>query len=108
MYFCPGCKYTLVLEKGDKDETGKWKCACCGYSTPLVNGTVVLDTTNKKRDGTMRDFDPVSAVTDLYPRKKLRRCEGCSTKQPEVVVWKDEDFNVLYVCTSCKTVMNCT
>jgi DNA-directed RNA polymerase subunit M/transcription elongation factor TFIIS len=111
MFFCPLCKYTLILSNGGQaEEGGKFTCSNCDYSRPIEDGTVILDSRKRSNAVHSIEFDPVSAVNDLYPRKKIKSCErkGCTTGKganAEVVVWRDDSFNVLYVCTSCHKVM---
>lgn len=108
MRFCPLCKYKLNVARTleGKEGTGFLQCGYCQYDAPLENGSVLYDSFRTQSAQTV--FEPQSALYDNFARKKIAKCDNrsCKTRdQPEVVVWKDDNFNVFYVCTQCQTVM---
>lgn len=110
MLFCPICKYKLSLAKTvpDQKDTGFLCCQYCQYSTKLEQGTVILECPKVQADIGLVDFDPKAVVYDSFPRKRVDRCTNKScpnSDEPEVIVWKDDNFNIRYVCSSCDTVV---
>lgn len=107
--FCPVCKYQLQIVRvvEGKAGVGFFECKSCEHVERIPNGTVVIETAKTKKT----EVDPRAVHLDNYPRKIIKRCKNASCprgENVEVVVWKDEDFHVLYVCTACSEVMNPT
>lgn len=115
MRFCPVCKFQLDLERtlpSDKTATvGFIFCKRCNYSNPIPDEAVVLDVSRHVGgELTVSTLDSVAAIYDNFPRKQIPACgnKSCPTakdSQTEVVVWKDENFNVRYICTTCNNVV---
>jgi DNA-directed RNA polymerase subunit M/transcription elongation factor TFIIS len=107
MFFCDNCHHLLNIKKTlpDTNEIGYFFCDSCGYSKKIENSTLVyqsvsLDTTQK--------INPELAILDIYQRKILKQCSNkkCPSKKgTEVIIYKDNNFNVKYICTTCKTIM---
>lgn len=114
MRFCPTCKFQLDLEKTIEGENGIgfFFCKSCHHTSHMEDGDVILEFPRKAGDLMVTTLDPVASVHDNYPRKKLESCGNtkCPTrkrdgKPVEVVVWKDDNFNIRYICVECSHVM---
>lgn len=106
MYFCPICKYKLNIVRSIEGKTGNgfFECKTCNYTDSIKNGTVFMDANKIKRI----QIDPTTVSLDVFPRKILESCSNkkCSKKtNVEAIVWKDDDFNVMYVCTACNEII---
>lgn len=108
MRFCPVCNSQLDIEKTIESEEGIGflLCRICSYHTRLDEGMLILSLQRKAKNLSVTTFDPEAATYDTYPRKKIRECvnKKCG-KDVEAIVWKDDNFNVRYICTKCKEVM---
>lgn len=113
MRFCPFCKFQLDIERTVKDKNGVgfFVCKNCDYATPLEDKTILFEFPRRAGNSILSTVDPVASLYDNYPRKKIEKCsnKGCVTKDLdscEVIVWKDDSFNVRYICVSCNQVMS--
>lgn len=102
MLFCPECKFILSLAKVSEahpNHIGIMVCSHCRFSTPLGDDKIVLFRTFRASKSLVHKE---AILTDkLYQCKRITACAGC--KGPEAVVWRDNDFNVKYMCTQCGT-----
>lgn len=112
MRFCPICKFHLDLEKTVEGEEGMGFlfCKSCNFKTLIEDDLLLLEFQRKAGELAVTTLDPIASLYDNFPRKQLESCtnKGCSSKNKrsiEVVVWKDENFNVRYICSECANVM---
>lgn len=104
MFFCPVCKYKLNIVRTVEGKAGSgfFECKACDFRENIKNGTTFIEFTKTKRTF----FDPSTIDLDLFPRKIIDKCKNKKCNNKEVIVWKDDDFNVLYVCVKCKEIIH--
>jgi DNA-directed RNA polymerase subunit M/transcription elongation factor TFIIS len=97
MAYCDQCQYLFVFKKNIKGEEGVgfFFCENCGNHRTIESGTVVY------RDAVHREEKPSAsdALLDIYQRK-IDMCTRCK-KKTELIMHRDDRFNVTYFCTSC-------
>jgi len=99
MKFCPSCNNLTDVVKAE-DGTGSFLCPVCGFSVPVAPGTKLLS--YSFNEGHSDTYDRSQTPLDAFPRKRLRTaCSQCGGF--EVAIFKNDAFEVAYVCTSCRT-----
>ena len=107
MFYCENCQKLMNIKKSvaeHQNEVGFFFCESCGTAKKLDNSTLVyqsIKNTNKKQ------IEPEFSSLDIYQRKMLKKCSNasCTSKKgTEVVICKDGNFNVNYICITCKQV----
>jgi len=104
MFFCEKCHHLLNIKKDSSE--GVFFCEGCGFSKPIDNTTLIYQSIRENVSNEEHNFDPELCTLDIYQRKILKECSNkkCPTKgKTEVVIAKDGNFNVSYVCTTCKS-----
>lgn len=107
MFFCKNCHHLLNIKKilPNKSETGYFFCDACGYNEKIDNTTLIFQS---KKISDTKSLEPEYSVLDIYQRKYIKKCTNkkCTSKNDtEVVIYKDNNFNVQYICTTCKTII---
>ena len=105
MLFCPACHYIMSLVKTleGKTEIGHVACDHCGYSEPLGNKKRLVIYESKVTSTSVLDVE--AAKEDrLFQFKRTKPCSNC--KDDENIVWRDNDFNVKYICAGCGALKN--
>jgi len=106
MLYCEKCNYLFNIKKNipESTEVGHLFCDNCGNTKPLNNNTLIFQTKSNKNTATKVELENVR--NDIYLRKIIAGCpnEKCKTnekKRTEVIMYRDDDFNSFYLCTTC-------
>lgn len=104
MLYCENCSYLYNIKKNIAGEEGIGFLFCenCGFTKKLHDNSLIFQTKNTVNN---RDLDIQSIKHDIYQRKIIEKCKNSSCpskKSPvEVVIYRDNNFNVFYICTKC-------
>jgi DNA-directed RNA polymerase subunit M/transcription elongation factor TFIIS len=107
MFFCEKCHHLLNIKKNAENstDTGYFFCESCGNTEPIKNTTLIYQSI-KEDINEGKTIEPELCVLDIHQRKILPKCSNkkCTTKdKTEVIIAKDGNFNVSYVCMTCHT-----
>lgn len=107
MYFCNRCKHIFSIQKNvpGKEGSGYFYCTNCFSVEKIPANTVIHQSVFRKDDVTPPVYDPVLVTHQNYQRKWVSSCgnKQCHKKNAstEVIIVRDDEFNVSYVCTAC-------
>lgn len=107
MFFCSNCHNLLNIKKSvdGSTEQGHFYCNSCGYNEKIDNSSLIYQS---KPENSTEKIIPELATLDIYQQKIIDKCTNkkCKTKKnPRVVIYKDNNFNVKYICMSCHTII---
>jgi hypothetical protein len=99
------------LDKIDKSNLAFFICNNCGYSSNIKEGTKIFSKTNDEISQTYTPDDYSDLIhSDILPRTRKYVCPNvkCKTnedpsKREAVFFRKNNSYNVVYICTVCKT-----
>lgn len=74
-------------------------CDNCGFYEQMSNDKRIIIFETKKTSPSALDKEAVG-VEKLYQYKRMK-CRNKPCKSEEVIVWRDNEFNVQYVCVLC-------
>ena len=111
MLFCEKCKnvYTIVKTVGDEKEDGHLLCDTCGHHKRIENTTLLYQTRRTSiTKEQLSEEDVALKKHDLYQHKMIQECSNkqCAShknreKGVDVVMIRNEKFDILYVCMTC-------
>jgi len=106
MLYCEKCNYLFNFKKTipGTNEIGHLFCENCGNTRPLENNTLIYQA--KHHTSYQQSKNLSFLKEDIYQRKVLSGCPNkeCPTNKKgktEVVIYRDNDFNTFYICTTC-------
>lgn len=107
MLYCEKCNYLFDIRKNvpGSSETGHLFCGNCGNSHPLPNNSLIFQARHVASRSEEVDLKHVKY--DLFQRRILNKCTNpkCASNsvgKTEVVIYRDQDFNSFYLCTTCE------